>query len=292
MLNLFKYFRQKRRRNNNGHIGIALSGGGARGVVHIGFLRALEEEHIVVDEIAGTSMGAIIGAFYAAGHTPDEMLTIVSQQRFSKIFRLSWLRNGLLNLSYLEELIKKHIPHDDFEKLHKKLYVCATNLSKSNYEILETGSLSRAVTASAALPVIFKPIEINGQKYVDGGLMNNLPVQPIKKTCKKVIGVHVNNYTTDDEFETFGSVLSKVFTLAVHQNVVPNIQQCDYIVEPVLDKAYSVMDFSKSHELHDIGYEEGKKFIKNHKRALVRRKKTSKKDIKKTGEAFVPAFSS
>ncbi|MDW7694204.1 patatin-like phospholipase family protein [Flammeovirgaceae bacterium SG7u.111] len=110
MLNLFKYFRRARRRNNNRYIGIALSGGGARGVVHIGFLRALEEEHIHVDEISGTSMGAIIGAFYTAGYSPEEMLTIVSQQRFSKIFRLSWLRNGLLNLSYLEELIKKNTP--------------------------------------------------------------------------------------------------------------------------------------------------------------------------------------
>ncbi|MBE9491292.1 MAG: patatin-like phospholipase family protein, partial [Bacteroidetes bacterium] len=180
-------------------LGIVLCGGGVRGLAQIGVLAALEKHGISPGYISGVSIGAVIGVFYAAGYTPEEMLEISKQGSLIRIFRLGIRKKGLSNLKYLHKMLKKHIKNDSFEGLGKKLFVCASNLNTGKYDIFEKGELFRPVMASAAVPIIFQPQKINDQLYVDGGMLNNFPVEPLKECCDKVIGVFVHNH---DEVKT------------------------------------------------------------------------------------------
>ena len=147
-------------------IGISLSGGGARGFAHIGVLKALEENDIFPDVIAGTSAGAIIGALYAAGKTPDEMLDFVRESSILKIFRVTLPNKGLTSLDYLRERLEEVLPVDDFASLQKELYVAVTNLKSGELEIIHHGLLHETIMASSAIPLVFKPVEIDRKSVV------------------------------------------------------------------------------------------------------------------------------
>ena len=110
-------------------VGIVLSGGGARGISHLGVLKALEELGVRFDYISGTSVGALIGAFYSQGYSPDEILGIITTSRFYRSVRPAWRWTGLLSLESLRDVLLKYIPHNEFESLRIPLVVAATDIS-------------------------------------------------------------------------------------------------------------------------------------------------------------------
>lgn len=245
-------------------VALVLSGGGARGVIHLGVLQALDENNIKVEAISGTSMGAIIGALYCSGVSPIEIKSIMKSKKFASVFHLSWNRRGLLAMTRLIKTISDFIPTNEFDSLKIPFYCCVSNLDTGKYEIIESGNLTKAVSASASIPVLFEPVEINDQHYVDGGLFNNLPVEPLINNYKNILGVHVNNYKPS-RAKNIRNVAERVFNLVSKQNVDPNLIKCDYTINPVLDKAYNVLDFSNTNLLFDLGYKEGIKFIEKYK---------------------------
>lgn len=245
-------------------VALVLSGGGARGVIHLGVLQALDENNIKVKAISGTSMGAIIGALYCSGVSPTEIKSIMKSKKFVSIFNLSWNRRGLLAMTRLIKTISDFIPINEFESLKIPFYCCVSNLETGKYEIIKSGNLTEAVSASASIPILFEPVEINNQQYVDGGLFNNLPVEPLINNYKNILGVNVNNYKAS-RAKNIRSVAERVFNLVSNQSVDPNLTKCDYTINPMLDKAYNVLDFSNTNLLFDIGYNEGIKFIEKYK---------------------------
>ena len=114
-------------------IGLALSGGGARGIAHIGVLQALEEQGIFPEVISGASAGAIVGALYAAGKTPEEIMEFVRKASFFKMFKVAIPFSGLTKLTYLRDKLAESIPEDRFEALEKKLFVAIANLNNSHH---------------------------------------------------------------------------------------------------------------------------------------------------------------
>jgi len=249
------------KKETSAHIALVLSGGGARGAIHLGVLQALIENEIEIKAIAGTSIGSIIGAFFAAGVSPLEMKKIMAGQNFIKIFHFSWNSKGLLTMERLYELLEKHIGNDSFDALSVPFYVCASNLDTGTYDIFHKGLLYKAVAASASIPILFEPVEINGFHYIDGGLFNNLPVEPLLKKYDNILGVHVNNYEPSHELN-MKAIAERIFTLVIQQNVVSNLKKCDYVINPRLKVPYSIIDFSKTDVLYQIGYEAGIEFIR------------------------------
>ncbi|WP_332919642.1 patatin-like phospholipase family protein [Persicobacter psychrovividus] len=235
-------------------IGIALSGGGARGIVHIGVLQALEDYGITVNRISGTSMGAIIGAFYAQGLRPSEIMDIVTERKFVNMFRWRLLKTGLLPLDYLEQRLQEVIPHNSFEGLKLPLHVCVSNLTTGSSQIIDHGPLHLWIKASATIPVLFPPIMINDQQYVDGGLTNNLPVEPLLAHSARTIGVHVNHNMVLPKISGLKAIAERVYQLAVYQTVNPRMQACDLIIDPVDARKYGTFDFNRADELYEIGY--------------------------------------
>ncbi len=243
------------------NVSLVLSGGGVRGAMHLGVLKALEEHHIKIDAISGTSMGAIIGVLYCQGLKADDILKILTKNSFFNLFKYNWDKGGFLSMQRIKSIFEKHIPHNDFSQLKIPFYCCATNLDSGEYKIFSTGNLHNSVIASASIPIVFKPAKIDDKLYVDGGLFNNLPIQPlIEKGYKNIIGVHADNYKHSNKNDTY-AVAEKVFANILKHNVKPNLAKCDYVIEPFLEKHYGTLDYKKLNELYEIGYREGKKLI-------------------------------
>lgn len=241
--------------------GIALSGGGARGLAHIGVLEALEKYGIKPRVISGTSMGAIVGVFYAAGYSPKELLTIMLERKFHKMVNWHMPFSGLIDMGKVREVMKDLIGKDDFSSLKMPFYCAVTNLNSGLEEIKSKGKLFQWVVASASIPVIFEPRLIDGQTYVDGGLLNNLPAEAIRNECQVLIGVHVNHNGPEEEIKGMKTVAERAFRLGISQNVEKSKKLCDFLIEPPEARNYSTFNFNKAEEIYQVGFNETEKNI-------------------------------
>ena len=237
-------------------IGVALSGGGARGIAHIGVLLALEENGIFPDVISGTSAGSIVGALYASGKKPAEILKFVESSKIYKTVKFGMPLKGLTDLSYLSDLLSKNIEYDDFGSLAKELYISVSNLNSGELEIISKGKLFEVVVASSSIPLIFKPVLMNGQYYIDGGVMNNLPAESIRQRVDFLIGVNVMPILKNDK-ETFQNMFrigNRMFEMSIWTNTKPSLQLSDIVIEPEGLNNYNIFSFNKTKELFELGY--------------------------------------
>jgi NTE family protein len=247
-------------------IGIAFSGGGSRGIAHVGALKALHELDIVPQIVTGTSAGSIVGVLYAFGYEPGEIMEIILKTRLLRILRPAFTRAGLLTLEKTYDFFKSILPTDSFESLKIPLYICATNLKNGQATFFSSGSLIRSVMASSAIPVIFSPVEIDGTYYIDGGITNNLPVEPLIGSCDKIIGIHCNPVDLDYRTGNMKELLERTFLIAINENVEKHKDVCDILLEPYELRKFGALDFAKAKDIFKIGYEY---VLKNEKRLLA-----------------------
>jgi len=238
-------------------IGFALSGGGARAAAHIGILKALEEQGIKADVVAGTSGGAIAGALYAGGVSIDQMMALADRGSILKLLRPGLPIRGLTNLDYLANLLEEYLGKKTFEELDIPLFVIASNLLSGQMNIFESGALYSAVMASCAVPLIFKPIEIDGQLYADGGTLENLPVTPLEGRCDVIIGMNVMpvNPMTKKDIDGMIAIGKRIFEMSISSNTQQNMSKCDIVIELQKITKYGVFNFSNAKDLVEIGYE-------------------------------------
>lgn len=235
-------------------VGIVLSGGGARGIAHLGMLKVLNENGIYPDIISGSSAGSIIGAFYAYGYSPDEILNIILKTKLFKIIRPAFNLKGLLTLEKAYTFFKSFLPTDSFESLKIPLFINATSLENGQPSYFSEGSLIRSVMASSAIPVIFSPVEINGKHYIDGGIVNNLPVEPLQGNCDKIIGLHCNPVDKEYDAQNMKQLLERTFLMTINENVGNRKKFCDLYLEPYELRKFGAFDFKRAAEMFDIGY--------------------------------------
>lgn len=237
-------------------IGLALSGGGARGIAHIGVLQALEEQGVVPDVISGASAGSIVGALYAAGKRPEEIMEFVRKASFFKLFKVSIPFSGLTKHTYLRERLAESIVEDSFEALKKNLIVAVTNLNTGECEMRNSGPLFDVVVASSSIPLIFQPVEIGGQAYVDGGLLDNMPVGPLKEHCDLTIAVNVMPHVEvpAKSVQNLLGIAQRCFDLSVLANTRPNMELCDLLIEPKEVHDFNIFQLNRYEPLFDIGY--------------------------------------
>ena len=237
------------------NIGIALSGGGARGISHLGVLKALDEFGVHLDYISGTSTGALVGSLYSYGLSPEKILELIVNTRFFSSLRPAWTWTGLVNMDGLRDLILKQISENNFDALKIPLTVVATNLTKGKPEYFTAGQLIPAVLASCCVPVLFNPVQINGEVYVDGGVTDNLPSKSIRDKCGLLIGSHCNYISDEFDVKNFRSVIERSLLMAISGNTTISKELCDILVEPPGLANISVFDVKNAALLFDIGYE-------------------------------------
>lgn len=238
-------------------IGYVLSGGGARGFAHLGVLKLLEELHIKPYAIAGTSAGAIAGALYAAGKTPEEIHGIMKNNSYFGWTNIAWRKKGFFTMEALSKLLKDNIEKDDFDVLKTKLFVAATDLVKGESVVFSRGNLFEAVIASASIPVIFEPVKNGDKLLVDGGILNNFPVEPLTKICNIIIGSYVNkveNGIDNSSLLETVNILDRCFHLAIANSVYSKINKCDVFIEVPLHE-FDMYDVKQADKIFETGYQ-------------------------------------
>ncbi len=253
-------------------IGLALSGGGARGIAHIGVIKALQENDIHPSIITGASAGSIIGALLADEKTVEEMLSFVRDSSILKIWKVGLPNRGITSLAYLRERLSAYLVEDTFESLKTPLYVATTNLNAGTCEMFHSGPLISTIVASSSIPLVFQPVEINGSLYVDGGVLDNLPVTPLlEQKVDVIIGVNVMPHVEVESKSLQGvlGVANRCFDLSVLANTLPSLKHCDFVIEPKGVNDYNIFNFSKVDALFDIGYKEAQQVVPEIKKALA-----------------------
>ncbi len=246
-------------------LGIALSGGGARGMVHIGVLQALEEHGIFPDIISGTSAGSIIGALYVHGYKPSEIQEITAKQSLLRMFALKLPNTGFVRHTLLRKLLEKHLPENSFNHVKIPFHVAVTNLNTGLVEVYDKGPLIDLVVASSSVPIMFEPLQIGEFQYVDGGLLMNLPASPIRDRCDVLIGVNLVPLTPveNSNLKTVLGIGSRCFDLSVLNNIKPELTHCDHVIEPTAISAFSRFNFKHRDKMYDIGYQAGIKSVES-----------------------------
>jgi NTE family protein len=241
-------------------IGISLSGGGARGVAHLGILQALNEMGIFPTQLAGVSAGAMVGAMYAHGYPPKEILTIIQRLKISNFLHPSSFRKpGLFNLEKTDKILHQYLPQNTFESLRIPLTVSATDVTSGQTFFFSKGELIKPVIASACVPGLFSPVHFDGKILVDGGIINSLIYEPLMDKCAIKIGAHTNPFDKDYPLKSTRSLLARCLSLAIHSNARANFHQFDLIIEPTALSRYSAIHLRKAGEMYQIGYDATKR---------------------------------
>ncbi len=244
-------------------IGLSLSGGGARGIAHIGVIMALEESDIHPEVICGVSAGAFVGTVYAAGYSPQEIKEFTKAAKFKKIFGFEWFKLGLTTNLHIREILESYLKEDSFEGLKTKLLVGASNLNTGVLDIFDSGPLFDVVRASCSIPIIFSPVVINNDLYVDGGVLNNMPTKVLRQQCDFVIGSNVVPFSNlpSNSIKSIPSVTSRIFELNLWSKVKDDVNSCEIIIEPEGIEKIGFFDFKKVDEMIQIGYDSTMKRI-------------------------------
>lgn len=256
-------------------VGICLSGGGALGYAHIGVLQALEDCGIFPQVISGSSMGAIVGALYAAGKSPVEMMQIIKDDKLYRITKLMnfnprfWEKSALINNKAVRIIIKECVPENNFETLHKPYFVCVTNLSTGKWDIISEGNnLDAWIAATSAVPGVYSAVKVNEMIYVDGGLLNNMPAQPLKDKCDVIIGSDVIPYSVVMKDLKLKDTAAASARIAESQNSSEGRAMCDFLIEPKGIEKYHEFSFEAYKEIFQYGYTAVTKFVTEHPEIL------------------------
>lgn len=248
------------------NIGLVLSGGGVRGAAHIGAIKALEEHGIYPTHIAGASAGAIVGSFYAYGYKWDEILKFFKSIQLLDIKKYAINKPGFIDAEKFYPEFKVYLKEDDFSFLKKKLFITATNILNGKLKIFDKGPLIKPVLASAAFPGLFAPVKIKNSYYVDGGTLNNFPVESIKKKCDYLIGVYVNGYNemTINELKHSHNVVERAFKLKSVREDVQKFAKCDLIIYPSELNKFGTFSTKNIDQIFEIGYNATKTALADH----------------------------
>lgn len=238
-------------------IGLVLSGGGARGIVHVGVLKALDELKIPIGVISGTSAGGFIGALYASGLSGEEILKIVLKTKLFEFSSLNISKRGLFSSEPIKKALQKHLRAKTFEALQIPLYVCVTDFAKGTPIYFHSGPLLQPLLASSAVPVVFNPIEINGKLMLDGGLTDNFPVAPIlkNKITYPILGVHASPLGKLPPDFAVPSIIERCFHIALAQTLKSKIKKCEVFIEPEALYPFHLFDMGNAEKIAAIGYE-------------------------------------
>ncbi len=244
----------KRSEQRRPTIGIALSGGAARGFAHIGALKVLQQEKIPIDFIMGASVGSIIGAAFAGGTPFETMLEICSTMRWRDIARIALSKRGLASIDRSDVFLNRLIQARTFEELAVPFYAVTTDIRTGETIVLSHGELMPALHASCAIPGLFVPVQIQGRSLVDGGVSANLPVLPLKQLgAEKVVLIDVSA-RIDERRPPQNIVQIMLQSMFIIGRSAARLarQQADVIVEPDIN-SYEWDDFKHCPEISLAG---------------------------------------
>jgi NTE family protein len=236
-------------------IALVLGGGAARGFAHVGVIRALEQEKIPIQMIVGTSVGSLIGALYAADPNSLNLEWLAFSIEKEDIFDYSvvYSKMGPVQGDRLEKFVQTKAKVKNLEQMKIPFFPVATDLNTGQTWVFEKGSVARAVRASASIPGIFQPVEINGRTYVDGGVTDNLPVDIARaKGADIVIAVNIQKKIDNPQINSLIDVILQSINIMGRELVLYKCRQYDVLIEPSVGEV-GLTDFSQKKRLMEAG---------------------------------------
>lgn len=235
-------------------LGVVFSGGGAKGAAHCGALQAMKEYGIKPDVLAGTSAGSLVSTFYSCGFTPKQMIELTMDMNFFKdVVAPTIPKGGICDSTPLLNFLKENLPYKTFEELPIPVYVVASDMDHGKAKVFCKGELAPRLVASCSIPVVFKPIVINGVHYIDGGVFQNLPVPTIRNMCKKVIAFSVRKVEPEKYKDNLLYTATRAYSMMFMSNIMADAPLADHYIE--LDTTgYGVYEIEKLPKLFKAGY--------------------------------------
>jgi NTE family protein len=244
-------------------VGLVLSGGGTKGIAHAGAIKFLEEKNIIPSRIAGTSSGSIVGALYAWGKTPDEILSFFKSIYFFHWRHITFKKAGLIDSDAFKIHFQTIFEDAVLGDLKIPTQITATDLVRGRLKIFEPETkIIDAILASSSFPGVISPFEINGELYSDGGILNHFPTDILQGQCETIIGVYVSPIQKIEakDLHSIRSVTTRAFDILSANSNLQKFTICDWVIEPKELTLYSTFETNKNKmdTIFKIGYEAAK----------------------------------
>lgn len=255
-------------------IGLALGSGGARGLAHIGVLKVLEENNIPINLIAGSSIGALVGGFYAAGISVKDIEKIALDANWKQMFSLvdlSFSKSGLVEGEKVKKFIEDYIKNLNFTDCRIPFKAVATNLKDGNPVILDSGEMGIAIRSSISVPLFFKPVKVGNKLLADGGLSKPVPVDIAKDMgADIIIAVNINGSykdTTKEGDHSLYTITQNCISIVNKNLALSNISSADIVITPVVGDT-SWNEFVNGKKLILAGEEAAKRVLPEIKKKI------------------------
>ncbi|WP_324209490.1 patatin-like phospholipase family protein [Flavobacterium sp.] len=249
-------------------IGLALSGGGSKGIAHAGVLKFLSEQEIVPSCISGSSAGAIVGTMYAFGKKPEEILDFFKSIYFFHWKHFTFKKAGIVDSESFKKYFDEVFGATTLGELNIPTYVTATDMVKGKLKIFNSDTkIVDAVLASTAVPGMISPYIIKEKLYSDGGILNHFPADLLQGKCDSIIGVYVSPVQNMEakQLSSIKSVTYRALELLTANSNLQKFNHCDLIIEPKELTSFSTFETNKNKMdlIFEIGYNEAKKAFEN-----------------------------
>lgn len=238
-------------------VGIAFSGGGAKGFTHIGALMAFEKFGIKPDILSGVSAGSIAAVLYGAGLSPMEIMQCFEDYgKFGDFTEWNLPKTGVFSLRKFGRLLEEWLPVRNLEEMKIPTIICASDLDKGTSVGWSKGEIVPRVLASCSIPVIFNPVKINGVHYVDGGVLRNLPAWAIRKYCKTLYGCNCSPINKNYKYKaSMVDIMLRTYNLMSKANTLQDLNLCDYVIQPDAVDNIRTFDLKALRKAVSVGYD-------------------------------------
>ncbi|NMM48200.1 patatin-like phospholipase family protein [Marinigracilibium pacificum] len=248
---------------------VCLSGGGVKGIAHLGVLDALNEEGISFEAFSGTSFGALIACALNKGISSDEIIKMTTEFSIYNLSGIAWKTSGIFDHKIVGQKLFEIFGDTRIEDLKNETWICYTNFDKGEPVYINKGLIVDSLLASMSIPGLFLPVKIDGFNCYDGGLTDNLPVTPLINSGKKqIVGLNCNPRLSKRQKNSIKDILERTFLLIVNGNVLPQTNKCDvyFELEPMAD--IKPLDFSSARDIYQSGYDYTKQHLEKFKTIL------------------------
>lgn len=246
-------------------INLVLSGGAARGAFHLGVLKAIDELGFEVVAISGSSIGAIIGASYASGVKPQEQLKIFRSKAFKKAFEFNYFQKSVFSINTKKKILQELIPVQNLEQMAIKMFITTMDLKTGEIVRFDKGDTKTLCVASSALVPMFHPVSYENYELVDGGVLDNLPIEPLLNSKYPLVGIDL--HPLEYEYKnSFLGILKRTLFLMWRANTQKNLLHVDLYISDKKLSSFSLFSFKKLQKLFDLGYERGMILLSEYKK--------------------------
>lgn len=245
-------------------LGLALGGGGVRGIAHAGAIKAIHEAGLKPDIVAGVSAGSIIAVLYAAGLSPDDMVRLFLGKKVTDFAEIGFGKGGILKIEKFTSHIMNALGgYKNLEDLPMPVRIGCTNLDDAAAECFDHGPIEPIIKASCSIPIAIKPVQINGKTYVDGGVLRNLPAWTIRKDCDRLIGVNVSPVLKQEHSASVFEIAMRTYHMMAKANQDHDMSICDLAIVTNEISHYNAFNLKVVTKVFNTGYVNARKALRD-----------------------------